>query len=220
MPTGLLLALLLAACSSSSTPPSHVALPTCTFNIGDTVQPSGSVGARVPELSGSVSGNADKATGGGSSIQIETSKDGVVTITSSKNGVDAPPKVCQLPTAAPSSGIVIRDSSPDEVAQTLYEAQKAGDRETGHAVASKRVVHILFDPLPTEGANGVTLAPGANSLGEGPRPCTGSGDSYSCHFRNSSVTVLIRKERSGRYFAWAVMAPLGGGRWPTPTASP
>lgn len=92
-----LVAVLLAACSSSSTPPSHDALPTCTFNIGGTVQPAGSVGARVPEPGGLVSGYGDKASGGGSSIQIDTSKDGVVTITISKNGVDSPAKVCQSP---------------------------------------------------------------------------------------------------------------------------
>ena len=96
--TGLLLAGLLAACASSSPPPSHTALPTCTFNIGDSVQPPGSVGARVPELGGSVSGNADKANGGSSSISIDTSKDGVVTITSSKNASSPSVRTCQLPT--------------------------------------------------------------------------------------------------------------------------
>ena len=91
-------ALILAACASSSPPASHTALPTCAFNIGDTVQPTGSMGARVPELGQSVEGFADKATGGSSSIQIETSEDRVVTITSSKNASSPSVKTCQLPT--------------------------------------------------------------------------------------------------------------------------
>jgi hypothetical protein len=59
-------------------PISPSSLPVCDFNVGDTLT-FGSVGAVVPPPGQGVTGVAD-GTHGGSSITIETSADGVVTV--------------------------------------------------------------------------------------------------------------------------------------------
>jgi hypothetical protein len=71
-------------------------VPTCSFDVGDTVT-RGGVGAVVPERGSGVSGFADKVNGRSSSIEIDVAPDGVVTITWSKNGVESAPKSCVLP---------------------------------------------------------------------------------------------------------------------------
>ena len=120
-PTGLLLlALMAGACTSSPTSPSQPALSTCSFNIGDSVQPPGSMGAHVPELGESVSGFGDKVNGGGSSISIETSKGGVVTITTSKNGSSPSVKTCELPATPLSSPASNASSTASESASTSH----------------------------------------------------------------------------------------------------
>jgi hypothetical protein len=71
-------------------------VPTCSFDVGDTVR-RGGVGAVVPERGSGVSGFADKLNGRSSSIEIDVALDGVVRITWSKNGVESAPKSCVLP---------------------------------------------------------------------------------------------------------------------------
>jgi len=85
---------LTVACSSGTkvSPPSG--LPACLFEIGDTVI-RGEIGAEVPPLGESVTGDADSPEGS-SSISITTSKNGVVTINSTKDGVEAPEERCAL----------------------------------------------------------------------------------------------------------------------------
>jgi hypothetical protein len=70
-------------------------LPTCSFDVGDTVR-RGGAGAAVPEPGNGVAGVADKVNGS-ASIEIEVALNGVVTITSSKNGVQSAPTSCVLP---------------------------------------------------------------------------------------------------------------------------
>lgn len=82
---------ILVSCSN----PSSDRLPECPFKIGDTVTREG-VGAVVPERGEGVSGYGDSASAS-ASIQVDTSRDGVVTINTAKNGVSASPEVCQLP---------------------------------------------------------------------------------------------------------------------------
>ena len=70
-------------------------LPACSFKVGDSVR-RGTVGAIVPVRGESVNGFADGPSSS-SSIEITTSNDGVVTISTAQNGVSASPEVCQLP---------------------------------------------------------------------------------------------------------------------------
>lgn len=144
-PVAGLFLVLLAACTSSP-PPSRAELPTCTFNIGDTVQPQGGMGAKVPEPGNSVSGHGDDFQGGGSSITIDTSKAGVVSITKSKNGVNLPPESCRLANTSPDESwetIVLSDSIRFAPPSAGSEAHDLSSEE---ALAAYRAVNKEFHP--------------------------------------------------------------------------
>ena len=199
-------ALILAACASSSPPASHTALPTCAFNIGDTVQPTGSMGARVPELGGSVSGNADKANGGSSSISIDTSKDGVVTITSSKNASSPSVKTCQLPTTSAANPVVALWPG-----QTLADLRTAftGTAHGPVTMAKAFAVDALGWPVdlpasPPLDPEGDTLS---ISVGTGNRRC----HRKTCPWTDPAIQVAMAQPfndhldvRAGSTAQWAV----------------
>ncbi len=95
----MLAALASVSCSSYADllrpPAPEPGMSTCSFGVGDTVK-RGGVGAVVPEPGSGVAGVADKVNGS-ASIEIEVSLDGVVTITSSRNGIRSAPTSCVLP---------------------------------------------------------------------------------------------------------------------------
>src|SRR6266566_2143038 len=80
---------ILISCSSYGS--DSVPLSSCSFNIGDSVK-RGPVGAVVPVRGESVNGFAD-TTSGSASIEIKTSDGGLVTISTTENGVKASPQV-------------------------------------------------------------------------------------------------------------------------------
>jgi hypothetical protein len=83
----------LVSCASYGSGPRN--LPSCSFNVGDSVT-RGGIGAIVPAEGQAVSGIADGPKSS-ASIEITTSQDGVVTISSTKNAGRERREVCQLP---------------------------------------------------------------------------------------------------------------------------